>query len=139
MQLNGELWEQIRVEYLAGETAAALARKYGVSRNALYKRMQRGGWKASRDEIRTAADQRIVETKLSVAERLAGLESRLLDDLCGMLETLEPRWRQNVAPDDVMMIDRITRSTIALHDKLMPQEKQTVRIEVGDELQELGK
>lgn len=39
-------WEKIRQDYLTGnESQAALARRYGISRTALSKRIRQEGWK----------------------------------------------------------------------------------------------
>ena len=42
--LSSRQWQVVRARFLAGESAPALARDFGVTENAIRKRAQRGGW-----------------------------------------------------------------------------------------------
>ena len=56
-------WEKIRAEYEVGETQNALSRKYGVSRKAIQKHIEKEGWT---QDIEPSISRR-------VAEKVAGV------------------------------------------------------------------
>lgn len=142
MQKAGADWEKIRAEFLSGTSAAEISRQFGVPASTVRQRARRGGWKQAREEIEQEARdefrRQVTAATQSVAEKLAAAESRALDDLIGMMAVLEPQWARSVGTDDVMALSRIVASIKALHEILIPQEQQTVRIEVGERIRELG-
>ena len=91
-------WSAARREYESGETAAALAEKYGVSVQSVNRHIRSEGWVRQRDRqtrrsrmellydaILTRLEQAVAETEGGEADKLGKLltAAEKLDKLCG--------------------------------------------------------
>lgn len=59
--LGSRQWQVVQARFLAGESAPALARDFGVTENAIRKRAQRGGWtRAAAARAQSADDPSLI-------------------------------------------------------------------------------
>lgn len=73
-RLSVERWDEILRRYVGGrEPAKRLARQYGVSESAVYKRAARGGWADSIDRLVDSAhvvDETLIARLESAVDRI---------------------------------------------------------------------
>ncbi|KAF0182005.1 MAG: hypothetical protein IV086_16435 [Hyphomonadaceae bacterium] len=69
LRLDPEAWEEIRVAYQAGATAAQLARQWKVTANTIYDHARKGGWGKKRAGAVVARAHRDVVAGAEAAQR----------------------------------------------------------------------
>lgn len=85
-------WERIRAEYIAGGTTfRALAKKYGVTKDAIGRRAKAEGWGEKRDatatKVRQATERKIIERRSDECADNAAVAMRIRAKLLKRLES----------------------------------------------------
>ena len=102
-------WEKIRQDYLTGnESQAALARRYGISRTALSKRIRQEGWKR---EATPGWESRLRRVD-ALADRMLTALERAVEEL----DTVTQSVREKTKTDD-------GREIVTEFQRLLPGEQ----------------
>ncbi len=137
-------WSRTYAEFLGGASLAELARRHGLSYSALYRRARRDAWTQERERVRgnmaEAVADRLGGSAADAAELVREAENQAVNSVyqlaCMLGEKIEETHTANL--DDVNALARLIGSMKVLHEIIMPQERDTVRIELGEGIRELG-
>lgn len=137
-------WSRIYGEFIGGSSFAELARQYGISYSAIYRRAKRDAWAKERERVRgdmaEAVSDRLSGSAADSAALIHEAEIRALDSVSLIADKLGNRIQktQAVTMDDVNAVARLISAIKVLHEIFTPQEREAVRIELGEGVRELG-
>ena len=95
-------WNKIREEYITDETSSyrSLAKKYGVSLDAVYKHAKAEGWIAMRQQLKdktiTKSIEKISDKQASRAADFMAMTDTLAEKLTAALASIDPKDTQGL-------------------------------------------
>ncbi len=145
-----ETWMKARQLYMDGLGCPEIGKRLGISRWTVRNHVRIHGWRERREEMRRRdaerMDRMMDEKRLRALEALAEGTARLAERFAGAAAELDRvivRSGTEARSVETGQVDReglreLAETARTLAALLLPKERQTVRIELGEEIRELG-
>ena len=149
---KSENWAECFLEYLDGHSISSIAKAHRIPYDILYRRSRKENWEKQKqqhlDRIREEYEERKVSNASELLPRLAELDKRVLSAVEEMSEQLDVITMKRGGIGDAFSVrleypdaDKVSRLVTCLkllHDVIDPDTERSIKIEVGEEILQLG-